>query len=704
MEKNQCTKVAYFEWQKVLEIFMWIKGNYRRIFLDMHIDDWNEEFLSKVNPEGLVTLLRDSGAQQIVVKCRPHTGLAHFPTKFGRMHKGLKGRDYVKEMIYHCHKNNIAVMAYFSQIFDNWAYEHHPDWRVVNYEGKTSREYEEYNHHSMFRKGRYGIVCPNNMEYRAYVKECLTELTQNYEFESIFLDMPFWPEVCYCYSCRAKYYAETSREYPRTIDWNDPEFRHWQELREEWLGDFASFTANCVKDVRPEVTIEHNMAVATAPWQFATTDLVAEACDYVGGDLYGGYMEQTFVCKYYKNLSKSLPFVYITSRCDPSLSYHTTTKSEEELLLHAITALAHNGAFSICDGANPDGTLCEDVYRGVVQNVFETMKPIEKYVGGDLVSNVAIWFANRSKYDWKDNGKPINGDINHESYANDFINNPLMIGQIMREENIPFDVIPSKKLSSYNGNLLIISNVVNIRDDEILAIENFVSRGGSLYISGHLGHPRLLELLEAEYIGTTEHDVTYMNPTDNGKRFFYDFTEKSPMSLQSKQEIINLNGRYELLATITLPYTMTGKKEFSSIHSNPPGIHTNMPAAILKNFGLGRIIWVSAPIENSKPYMSRKVVNRMIRELCGELPFTSNAPAFVEILSWYKDEKNYFAIINQQEKAPIASMNGIEIYIPHIINHARIVDTNEIIPIRIENDKTIIQLPVLNIFQIIIVE
>ena len=28
---------------------MWIKGNYRRNLMDMHIDDWNPEFLSKIN-------------------------------------------------------------------------------------------------------------------------------------------------------------------------------------------------------------------------------------------------------------------------------------------------------------------------------------------------------------------------------------------------------------------------------------------------------------------------------------------------------------------------------------------------------------------------------------------------------------------------------------------------------------------------------
>jgi hypothetical protein len=41
---------------------MWIEGNYRRIFLDMHIDDWNDEFLSRLDPPRIVATLKDAGA------------------------------------------------------------------------------------------------------------------------------------------------------------------------------------------------------------------------------------------------------------------------------------------------------------------------------------------------------------------------------------------------------------------------------------------------------------------------------------------------------------------------------------------------------------------------------------------------------------------------------------------------------------------
>lgn len=686
---------------------MWTKGNYRRMFLDMHIADDKPEYLSKVDPEKLVTMLRDAGAQQIVVKCRTHTGLAHYPTKIGRMHKGLHGRDYVKEMIDLCHANGIAVKAYFSQNYDNYAYDEHPEWRMVSGKGLTSREEELYTAESMFRKGRYGIVCPNNEEYRKFVHDCLTEITENYEFESIFLDMPFWPEVCFCPSCRKKYKDATGKDdLPRVVNWADPEFREYQYLREQWMAEFAALSTKAVKDVRPEVTIEHNMCVNTSPWRQGTSDMVGEQCDYIGGDLYGGILEESFICKYFRNLTNSLPFVYITSRCDPGLQSHTTTKTMEEFLLHAMTALVHDGALSICDGANPDGTLSDEVYAvgGPVQSAWAISKNYEKYVGGQLNTNATIWFPTHSKYDWCENGDDVYVEDPYKQPSRKFISDKTDVCNILRTENIPFDVIPSKKLCEIPNNLLIISEVVNIRDEEMEQIEKFVMNGGNIYLSGHLGHPRLLELLEIKHHGQTEHNVTYMSCTPAGQTIFKEFSHQNPMAVQDKQELIEVVGDAEVLATITLPYTMTGKREFSAIHSDPPGVWTDMPAMILKNVGKGKILYAAAPIERCKPLMSRRTFARIIRSLMGEAKFTSDAPKYVEIINWEKDGKTYFVALNEQEQAPYVPMQGITITLPYVIKGAHLVETNEELKVECTENSSTIYLPKLDVFLMLEVE
>lgn len=74
---------------------MWIEGNCRRNLMDMHIDDWNPEFLSKINVKEYVEALKDAGIQATMVKRKPYIELCYYLTKVGRMHRGLKG--YVKE-------------------------------------------------------------------------------------------------------------------------------------------------------------------------------------------------------------------------------------------------------------------------------------------------------------------------------------------------------------------------------------------------------------------------------------------------------------------------------------------------------------------------------------------------------------------------------------------------------------------------------
>lgn len=677
---------------------MWIEGNYRRNLLDMHIDDWNPEFLSKVDVEEYVAALKDADVQAAMVKGKPHTGLCYYPTKIGRMHKGLKGYDYFGEMIRACHDNNIAVIAYFTQIFDNWAYDEHPSWRVVTAEGKNMKEYRKS---PEFKSGRYGIVCPNNLEYREYVKACLTEMNTMYDFEGMFLDMTFFPEVCYCDSCRERYKKETGRELPRRVDWKDQNWLDYVYRREDWIADYAKFATGCIKAVKPEVTVEHQFSMITSSWVFASSEKLTEAVDYSGGDYYGGFLQQTFINKYYKNVSPNLPFVYHTSRCDPELVYHTTTKTEEELLLHVITALIHNGAFLLVDAINPDGTIVPKVYHGIMKQVFAKTKPYERYISGNLHHNAAIWLASHAKYNPYEEVKEMMEKDFHPDY---YVDAPIAAASVLRENNVLFDVIGSKNLAAETGDVMILSHVAAIREEEMDAIEQYLERGGNLYISGPIGNKRLEKILGVRVTGRTAHEFTYMSPTTDGEIVMEGFDRLAPLTIPMPQvtvELVEKEGT-KILATRTLPYTLTDTDEFAAIHSNPPGIYTEEPAVILKDTGKNKIIWSAAPIEMSRPYMSRQVFSRMIQMLVGQPIVKSNAPKFVEILFWEKDGTEYLGAINEQEESPVAPMYDIVIDVKRPNKKAILLpEGNELKTEAIDEETLRIYLPKLEVFQII---
>lgn len=681
---------------------MWTEGNYRRLFLDMHIADDEEVYLSKLDPAKIVETLKKAGAQMICVKGRPHTGLANFPTKYGRQHRGLKGRDYVGEMVKLCHDNGIAVMGYFSQIFDNWAYENHPEWRMVNREGKTSREYEEYYNLSMFRRGRYGLVCPNNMQYREYAGNCLTEMCSRYQFETIFMDMCFWPEVCFCPSCKERYFRETGRELPEKVDWDDPEFLDFVDRRNQWMAEFTAFTKSCVKAALPECTVQQNVGGAcTGLWVGGITDMIADQCEYVGGDLYGGYFEDSFICKYSRNLSNTLPFCHDTSRCDPDLNWHTSTRAKEEFILYGIIPLVHNGAFEICDGINPDGTISEEAYE-VIGEAYRALEPYAKYVNGNYASVADVWLASHSKFDRRESGTAI-GDARVWA-GTEFMAAKLSFARILHDNHIPYDVIPDKRLPDLNGKLLAVTSVARIRDEEMEAIERYIQNGGCVYLTGKPGHSRFLELMEAEYVGDTQEDVTYLNPTEVGKKYFKGFNDLNPLALNSPQAMLRFHGEREVWATLTLPYTMTCRKKFSAIHSNPPGRETDYEAMISKKVGKGRIIWVGAPIEIARPVASKKVLERIIREVCGQLPYQVDAPSCVEVMNWQKDGKQYFSAINELEIVPPVPMDGIKIHVPYAVEKATLLSGDAAVQVQRTEDGSTITLPRLELFHILEVE
>src|SRR5437879_5164079 len=105
------------------------------MLLDMHIPDWDERFLRQYDPAAMADLYERAGLTSVMLYCKSHAGLCYWPTKAGKMHDGLAGRDVVGELTDELRRRDIGVCAYYSIVFDNWAVETHPDWRQLTAAG-----------------------------------------------------------------------------------------------------------------------------------------------------------------------------------------------------------------------------------------------------------------------------------------------------------------------------------------------------------------------------------------------------------------------------------------------------------------------------------------------------------------------------------------------------------------------------------------
>lgn len=117
---------------------MWYEKSFRRHLCDMHIDDWNEEFLSKFSPDTYLENLKKANIQNAMLYFQSHVGLCYYPTKSGKMHNAWIGKeDQMQSLARMCRNNSIAVTGYYSLIYNNWAHQKHPEWRMVDAAGNS---------------------------------------------------------------------------------------------------------------------------------------------------------------------------------------------------------------------------------------------------------------------------------------------------------------------------------------------------------------------------------------------------------------------------------------------------------------------------------------------------------------------------------------------------------------------------------------
>lgn len=645
----------------------WYQNSYRRNLVDMHIDAWNEEFLSKFDPYVYFQCLKEANIKSPMIYTHSHVGYCNWDSASGEMHPNFHKEDKIKTLFELCEKEGMDVIAYYSLIYHNWAYEKYPAWRMIDVYGNPSRakivlNEEDGNSQMMIGQGRYGLVCPNNQEYREFIKLQMAELYQNYRFKGIFLDMTFWPMICYCDSCRKRFRDETGLELPETIDWKDPVWLRFHQAREEWISEFAQFaTAECKKQ-NPDITVEHQFSTATHPWTFGVRSGISEASDYAGGDLYGGFEQQSFICKLYYALTANQPFEYMTSRCDPGLFDHTTTKSKDMLRLHAYLTYAHHGAFLAIDAIDPRGTLNTRFYK-TLGKVFNETAPYEKYYTGKLQADYAVYFSLGSKMDSEEAAYPAlvisKGDTGYPH-----LNSCLGAAKALRNAHIPYRVISDQKPMDLSGiEVLVLSDVSFMTDKEEDSIIDFVNNGGRVYISG-ITSPRLVkELLNLEIIGKTKENVTYVRPNEASLQYFCDmYDEQYPMTIFGTQRLAENHGGNTVLASVTLPYTDPADLTvLASIHSNPPGIDTDYPSIVLADYGKGKAIWSAAPFESSEQPVHKQVFVNLLNLLYNKpQKIITDASRKIEFTVFEDTERNLLQLhcVNIQTEFPASGTDS----------------------------------------------
>ncbi len=586
----------------------------------MHIADFDERFLSEFSAEDYFENLKRAKASAAMIYFQSHLGHCFYPTRSGKMHNAFAGREYeMKKLVELCRANGISVVGYYSLNFNTWAADEHPDWQLIGADGRSGRE----------KGSRYGLCCPNNPEYKKFVYDQIKEMSEIFTVDGMFYDMPFWSSRCYCKHCRERYARERGGEIPRLEGENRDEeaYEDFLRLSKDWMGEFSLWVTDVTKKLFGNVSVEQNYAMAALPTN-SLSEKTNDACDYIGGDLHKDAITNSFACKYYYSATHNQPFEYMLSRCNPSLQAHTITKTKDLLTAYTLLTCAHHGATLMIDAIDPVGTLNPRFYS-LLGEVFEREMPYEKYLSdGKMLADVGVFYHYESRY------KNLQGQ-QHTNYTGtmnavcDMVKSHIPVG-VIASENMP-------ELNTYK--FIILSNPHHLTNEMVKALISYTENGGTLYFSNADETELMKTLVGAECTGYTEECKTYVGAEPEYVELMGGYDKKYPLPFNCRLPIVKGCDEKYVAARVVLPYVLSGTSKCASIHSNPPGEVTDIPALIIKPYGKGTVIWSAAPIENESILDYRRIMESLVKKYASEdTSLKTDASPNIETVT-FKDEK-----------------------------------------------------------------
>ncbi len=627
----------------------WHEKIYSRMLIDNHITDCDPSYMKKFSPENYVDMIKTAGVSSSMVYACDHNGNCYYPTKVGHVHSGIAGRDIFGETISGLRKNGISPIAYYTILYHNDSAKRLPEARMRDING-------------LERNGRYRFVCPNSSAAEEFFKSQIAEIL-NYDVDGIFIDMTFWPMVCQCDNCKAKF----GKPIPQIIDWNNPEWVTFQRFREDSMAEFAARLTGFCRKTKPGVSVTHQFSPVLHGWFLGQSSGIAAASDYASGDFYGGKLQQRLGVKVFDAYSAYHPCEFMTSRC-VSLQDHTSTKSPDELFIHALTTLANSGSYFFIDAINPDGTLEKKFYNSLGK-VVEKLEPyknvIAKHTPG-LDAKVGVYFSMSSCVDSSLNGvnlasfsdKRTNMDFRHNAVLDEV----LGTGEVLNKMHIPYEIITDSTTDIFRFEAIIVNNAQYMTSEEIERLKKFVSDGGTLIATGKTslrdrfgyttGNFALSDVLGVSYSGNDSGRISYLSTDGN-------------LILSSlSAPLVKATGA-TVKGVVNLPdFPVDDPEMYASIHSNPPGKNSEYAGYTVNTWGKGKAVYLYSSFLALRQYTQQSFAREILSEYLPEFVVSEeNLPGSAEVTKLKsKDGKTILVgIVNYQDELPNLPLYNVKL-------------------------------------------
>lgn len=625
------------------------------------------------------------------------------------------GRDYLGAYLEKSISAGYKTIVYFNThaIKPDFGAEY-PNWRQIRYDGSTIDDL-------------YGIettFCVNS-PWRDWVRDVCIDLCQ-YPINGIFFDGPcIYPKACYCPHCKKLYMERYGTQMPVKEPGN-PELRKLAYFQADCIRSFMEYCNKAIKTIRPDVALYGNSGKRDEPYYVVgrnnrvlmkEEDILLAEGGFVGGSLTTQpYWRQGSNAKYYQTQSAGKPVMVANSPAhSPWRSYYLT---EPELRLANIQPVIHGaGIWFSCFNWFKDQpaakALAKD-YRFFSDNR-------DTYFKTESLAKVAIVWPEDS-INFYSKPSVLHGDFTQGGQKGD------KVGDIGEEFNgfydallkahIPCDIIDeesvrSEDISKYE--LLILPNVGCTGKDFDEKLREYVAKGGNVISSFETSmcdengtrkdQPSLSDLFGIRMIRTPLKPYPHF--------YFFRQAEQSAFDQISVDRLPAplISTEVEAVNAQVISYYSKKFKGWDGSEIVP----SEYPAITLNRYGKGKAIYMAGIFGelfwNYKQSDIRKLLRNLFYMLSDRDIIVENMEHTVE-MTYRKNSdgsKEMISMINYSggntrpfEK--ITPNKNIVFHINTSKKRARTLVSGEELPVQFENRQMTVELPVLDLFETIVLE
>jgi Hypothetical glycosyl hydrolase 6/Beta-galactosidase trimerisation domain len=592
---------------------------FRQIHLDFHTSPGVPSVGEAFNASEFAEILKDAAVNSIAIFAKCNQGMSYYPTKVGVMHPGLKF-DLLGEMIEALHKQGIRAVIYISTMYDQYMWEHHGDWRVLDAEGREDGLFQGTGP----LEARLGRVCINT-RYLDYLAAQAEEILKNYEGDGIFYDNYIYRYFgCYCASCmleRVKLGLDSTRV--------EDTHKHSRMVMKRGMERLFHLAHR----LRPKGEIYFNGPISLSD----DPDFIRSIIKYYthneieslpGGSW--GYPYYEVASRYFRNMG--LQCLGMTGRFHRSWEDFGSIRNQAALDFECFRILAEANLCKIGDQLHPSGQLNRAVYKRI-GTTYRSVAQKEPWCRGAIAVTEIGFLTTYTGHGMTESDVGVTG--------------------MLKELHYQFDMLDHHSdFEKYK--ILILPDSIGLKSNLLDKVKSYLAQGGKIILSDQSGLDETgkdfaLSEVGLKYEGPWPHEVQYievLKPLSDG------LPDMVEVAYEKGTAVKTLPGT-TVLGRIWKSYFDRNYKHFF-VEQTPYAHATEYVAVAARD----NVIYIATPIFRSYAQYAylfyKQLVGNCIRRLLPEPLIRSNAPSTAQITVTEQRSRRIVHVLNYvpERRAP----------------------------------------------------